>query len=69
MGGRPWSRLMVRPYTIIRGSDVDRDGLYLELRSEHAGGEVAEVFYADGTGESFVAARFLTSAFHPLLPS
>ncbi len=38
-------------YTVIRGSDVDRDGMYLELMRENHEGEVAEVFYADGTGE------------------
>jgi hypothetical protein len=38
-------------YTVVRGSDVDRDGVYLELRREGDRDEVAEVFYADETGE------------------
>ena len=38
-------------YAIIRGSDVDRDGMYLELTSDGQQGEVAEVFHADETGE------------------
>ena len=38
-------------YTVVRGSDVDRDGMYLELKIEGQPAEVAEVFYADETGE------------------
>jgi hypothetical protein len=38
-------------YTAIRGSDVDRDGVYLELTIPGQRGEIAEVFYADKTGE------------------
>ncbi len=38
-------------YLVVRGSDIDRDGMYLELTREGQQGEVAEVFYADGTGE------------------
>jgi hypothetical protein len=38
-------------YAVIRGSDVDRDGMYLELTRDGQQGEVAEVFYADETGE------------------
>ena len=38
-------------YTLVRGSDIDRDGMYLELLREGKRGEIAEVFYADATGE------------------
>ncbi|GAA3888004.1 hypothetical protein GCM10022276_03880 [Sphingomonas limnosediminicola] len=38
-------------YSLIRGSDVDRDGMYLELRRDGDPDEVAEVFYSDETGE------------------
>lgn len=34
----------------MRGSDVRRDGMFLELIDENTGDEVAEVFYADATG-------------------
>ena len=35
-------------YKTVRGSDVIRDGLYLELTQESSGDVVAEIFYADG---------------------
>ena len=34
-------------YTTLRGSDVNRDGLYLELIETISGDEVAEVFFFD----------------------
>ena len=39
-----------RSFTTVRGSDVDRDGMYLEL--SEVGGEqgIAEVFFSDSTG-------------------
>ena len=41
-----------REYALVMGSDVERDGMFLEL-DDLTGGEretVAEVFYADGDG-------------------
>lgn len=34
-------------YSIIRGSDVDRDGMYLELSETESKKVIAEVFYSD----------------------
>jgi hypothetical protein len=34
-------------YRTVRGSDVQRDGLYLELIEPETDDEIAEVFYAD----------------------
>jgi hypothetical protein len=40
-----------RQFDAVRGSDIIRDGMYLEL-SEHGGKQgVAEVFFSDQTGE------------------
>jgi hypothetical protein len=36
-------------YEMIRGSDVDRDGMYLELIESTTGNVVAEIFYSDVT--------------------
>lgn len=36
-------------YEIVRGSDVDRDGMYLELSEKVSRKIVAEVFYSDKT--------------------
>jgi hypothetical protein len=36
-------------YSIIRGSDVDRDGMYLELSETESKKVIAEVFYSDRT--------------------
>lgn len=36
-------------YSSVRGSDVKRDGMYLELIDESTGDEVAEIFYSDAT--------------------
>ncbi len=41
----------VRRFGLIRGSDVQRDGMYLELSDTGAGKAVAEVFYSDETGQ------------------
>lgn len=49
-------------YRTIRGSDVQRDGMYLELIEESTGDEVAEVFYSDATQNMVV------SVFKPDLP-
>jgi hypothetical protein len=38
-------------YSTMRGSDVRRDGMYLELIENSTGDEVAEVFYSDVTHE------------------
>ena len=37
-------------YHTLRGSDVQRDGMYLELIDQRTGDEVAEVFYSDVSG-------------------
>ena len=49
-------------YRTVRGSDVQRDGMYLELIDESTGDEVAEVFYSDVTHEMTI------SVFQPELP-
>ena len=38
-------------YEWTRGSDVDRDGMYLEVSSRRTGELLAEVFYSDQTGK------------------
>jgi hypothetical protein len=40
-------------YHCVRGSDVDRDGMYLEL-SHPNGSAVLEIFYSDKTGDMTV---------------
>ena len=42
-------------YHCVRGSDVDRDGMYLELSSPD-GNAVLEIFYSDETGDMTVNA-------------
>jgi hypothetical protein len=49
-------------YRTVRGSDVQRDGMFLELIDESTGDAVAEVFYSDATHEMAV------SVFKPELP-
>ena len=49
-------------YRTVRGSDVQRDGMYLELIDQSTGDEVAEVFYSDATHEMSI------SVFQPELP-
>jgi hypothetical protein len=49
-------------YQTVRGSDVQRDGMYLELIDQSTGDEVAEVFYSDATHEMTI------SVFRPELP-
>lgn len=49
-------------YQTVRGSDVQRDGMYLELIDQSTGDEVAEVFYFDATHEMKI------SVFQPELP-
>lgn len=38
-------------YRTVRVSDIQRDGMYLELIDDETGDEVAEVFYSDVTHE------------------
>jgi hypothetical protein len=38
-----------RKFKLTRGSDVDRDGMYLEMSEEGGGAGIAEVFYSDQT--------------------
>lgn len=40
-----------RSFTTVRGSDVDRDGMYLELSEVGGKQAIAEVFFSDATGE------------------
>ena len=49
-------------YRTVRGSDVGRDGMFLELIDVHTGDEIAEVFYSDATHQMTV------SVFHQELP-
>ena len=49
-------------FKTVMGSDLKRDGMYLELIDEVSGDEVAEVFYSDSTGEMNI------SVFRPGLP-
>ena len=37
-------------YRTVRGSDIHRDGMYLELIDSASGDEVGEVFYSDESG-------------------
>jgi hypothetical protein len=46
---------LVVGFHTVRGSDVRRDGMYLELIEEGTGDEVAEVFYSDATGQMSVS--------------
>jgi hypothetical protein len=55
-------RELLPGYRTVRGSDVLRDGMYLELIDEGTGDEVAEVFYSDATHEMTI------SVFRPALP-
>jgi hypothetical protein len=36
-----------RAFTLVRGSDIDRDGMYLELSEEGGRSRIAELFYSD----------------------
>ena len=49
-------------YEIVRGSDIDRDGMYLELSEKASRKNVAEIFYSDKTRD------FSISCFQPDLP-
>jgi hypothetical protein len=40
---------LIPGYRTVRGSDVQRDGMYLELIEDSTGDEVAEIFYSDAT--------------------
>jgi hypothetical protein len=50
-------------YRIVRGSDVHRDGMFLELSDQRSGEIIAEVFYSDVTHEMVI------SVFRPQLPT
>jgi len=54
--------VLTQGYRTIRGSDVQRDGMYLELIDESTGDEVAEIFYSDTTHNMTI------SVFQPNLP-
>jgi hypothetical protein len=49
-------KLGAQQYSFTRGSDVDRDGMFLEADVIGEGGKrtVAEVFYSDATGQFFL---------------
>jgi hypothetical protein len=49
-------------YNIVRGSDVDRDGMYLELSEKASKKIIAEVFYSDRTHD------FSISCLQPDIP-
>ena len=49
-------------YQPVRGSDVQRDGMYLELIEQSTGDEVAEILHSDATHEMKI------SIFRPELP-
>lgn len=49
-------------YHTVRGSDVQRDGMFLELIDQLTGDTIAEVFYSDATGV------MLISVFQPEIP-
>ena len=45
-----------RSYRVVRGSDVERDGMFLELwSSERPDHQLFEAFYSDATGEMHFA--------------
>jgi len=45
-----------RHYRVVRGSDVERDGMFLELWSaERPDHQLFEAFYSDATGEMHFA--------------
>jgi hypothetical protein len=47
-----------REYTYVVGSDLQRDGMYLEVSETQRGPEILEVFYSDQTHEmTFTAHR------------
>jgi hypothetical protein len=54
--------VLTQGYRTVRGSDLQRDGMYLELIDESTGDEVAEVFYSDATHKMTI------SVFQPELP-
>jgi hypothetical protein len=49
-------KLGAQQYSFRRGSDVDRDGMFLEADVVGESGKrtVAEVFYSDATGQFFL---------------
>jgi len=53
---------LLQGYRIVRGSDLQRDGMFLELIDQSTGDEVAEVFYSD------VTHKMAISVFQPEMP-
>jgi len=51
-----------RQFELVRGSDVDRDGMYLEMSEVGGGSGIAEVFYSDQT------CRFVLNTFGNDIP-
>ena len=43
-----------RNFETIRGSDIERDGMYLELREVGVKDGIAEIFYSDQTRDFIV---------------
>ena len=67
-------------YRAVRGSDVRRDGMYLELIEPETDDEIAEIFYADKDGKMVISVfkqdvplevieAFIAKAKHDLPPS
>jgi len=52
----------IKGYRTVLGSDVKRDGMYLELVVQTTDDEVAEVFYSDVDGKMTI------SVFQPEMP-
>lgn len=50
-------KIEARTFRLTHGSDVQRDGMYLELLDIDARKAVAEVFYSDETGRMTFWAR------------
>ncbi|MCA1198529.1 hypothetical protein K9B35_11155 [Sphingomonas sp. R647] len=46
-----------RAFTLVRGSDIDRDGMYLELSEAGGRSGIAELFYSDAH-RNFVLSTF-----------
>lgn len=40
-----------RRFELVRGSDIHRDGMYLEMSEAGGKSGIAEVFYSDQTGD------------------
>lgn len=51
MESHPAMSELTEGYGTVRGSDVQRDGMFLELTDARTGKVVAEVFYSDSTNQ------------------